>query len=99
MLAPRRPDLRYQAAQYIAGRAVDREGWSSLQTFQRRKAPLPDRRILRVLRAQPQLGDRNRRQKDWLVFRQYCYVTGCYRALLNVDPDARIDQERHGSRT
>ena len=88
-----------QAAEDLTGRLIDAQDWLSFQSEQRRVALLPDVGIRGVFSSEFQFRNGEGRDIDRFRAGDPGDIPRGQCPPLHVHPDARIDQESHGSRT
>ena len=87
-----------QVTENLAGGSVDRQERLALQAAERCLALLSDTRVRRVFNAKLEFGNGNRRKIDRGISCNRRDIRRCQQPLFDIDPNARVDQEAHGSR-
>ncbi len=92
-------ELRGQSPKYLPGVTVNRQQRLAPQPCQGAQTLVPDSRIRRDFRSEFQLRDSDRRKVYRLIAGESRNICRSQDSTFNVNPDAGIDQETHGSRT
>ena len=87
-----------QVTKNLAGGSVNRQKRLALQAAERCPALLSNTRVWGGFNPKPEFGNGNRGKIYRGISRDCRDICGRQRSLFDIDPDAGVDQETHGSR-